>query len=268
MYIPQAIQALTTEQRRALLQWITQEGPFWHDVRNHSGSEWLEWNNEIVTDMAIGEAGWCCLNGIDRALVSITPSNWTFSPVPVVWMRDALNSERVEVCNYWQASTLEIALRAAPLPLATWRQVKEVAIARFTNLSFTNDSFEPLSGHPFVASAAQRMIVLLGILNRFRGCFNPDGGRTREGHEIYEEYFTGKKGNGGRGAIFSDSSDTEKADFRSELTFADPNGEGTPLFCPMHGKIQTPQMRIHFSWPIRSDQALYIVYVGPKITKR
>ena len=40
------------------------------------------------------------------------------------------------------------------------------------------------------------------------------------------------------------------------------------LFCPWHGKVQTPQLRVHFSYPIRANEPLYIVYVGPKLTKR
>jgi hypothetical protein len=32
--------------------------------------------------------------------------------------------------------------------------------------------------------------------------------------------------------------------------------------------LKTQQIRIHFSWPIRVDTPLYVVYVGPKITKR
>ena len=36
----------------------------------------------------------------------------------------------------------------------------------------------------------------------------------------------------------------------------------------MHGKVKTPQIRIHFSWPITASTPLYVVYVGYKITKK
>ena len=85
---------------------------------------------------------------------------------------------------------------------------------------------------------------------------------------VYRDFFTGKKGDGGRGAMFSDSSDTEKDDFASELRFRHPDRPDERLFCPWHGKVQTPQLRVHFSHPIRADVPLYVVYVGPKLTKR
>lgn len=69
MTMPQAVQALKVDERRALLQWLTQHGPFWEDARNHGPGDWLEWNSCVVTDTAVGEAGWCCLNGIERGLV-------------------------------------------------------------------------------------------------------------------------------------------------------------------------------------------------------
>ena len=51
------------------------------------------------------------------------------------------------------------------------------------------------------------------------------------------------------------------------MTFKHPTDASKTLFCPWHGKVQTPQLRVHFSWPVRADEPLYIVYVGPKITK-
>ncbi len=30
---------------------------------------------------------------------------------------------------------------------------------------------------------------------------------------------------------------------------------------------EKPRLRVPFSWPVRADELLYVVYVGPKITK-
>lgn len=79
---------------------------------------------------------------------------------------------------------------------------------------------------------------------------------------MFQLHFTGDK------AWFSDSSSTEKSDFRKELTFRHPMNAGEYLFCTWHGKVKTPQLRIHFSWPIRASDPLYVVYIGPKITKQ
>ena len=58
--MPQAIQALSRDKQRALMQWLTRLGPFWEDFRRHSGqSDLLEFRGDIVTDTAIGEAAYC-----------------------------------------------------------------------------------------------------------------------------------------------------------------------------------------------------------------
>jgi len=52
------------------------------------------------------------------------------------------------------------------------------------------------------------------------------------------------------------------------MTFRHPEKADETIFCPWYGKVGTPQLRVHFSWPVRADETLYVVYVGPKITKR
>ena len=150
----------------------------------------------------------------------------------------------------------------------SWGQLISVAIARCPNLTFSDTTFAPLDGLPFAYSAAQRLLFIFDTLNRFKSCFDADGTRTAEGHEIYQNFFTGKKGQGGRGALFSDSSEDEKHKYKKDMTFPHLNESNKTLFCPWHGKVQTPQLRVHFSWPVRADESLYIVYAGPKITKR
>jgi hypothetical protein len=263
----QAVQVFSLEERRALMQWLTQHGPFWDELRNHGPDDWIECNGRIVTDTAVGEAAWCCLNGIERGLVSLSPSVWQFSPVVVEWITENSGGMHIDVINHWDPGGIEAYLRTLPAPLRSWEELEALATKRCTNLVFAEDAFVPLTGFPFYLSAAQRILLLLDVLNRFVSCFDAEGQRTPEGHEIYREFFTGKKGDGGRGALFSDSSDGEKRIFKSELTFKHPTDNSRALFCPWHGKVQTPQLRIHFSWPIRSDEHLFIVYVGPKITK-
>lgn len=264
----QAVQALTPSERRALMQWLTQQGPFWEDVRNHGPDDWLECNGRIVTETAIGEAAWCCLNGIERSLVSFSPSDWLFSPVSVDWVLDTGGRSIVDVMNHWEPVAIEAFLQARPAPLASWDELESLATARCTQLTFATDAFAALIGHPFIPSTAQRLLFILDTLNRFKSCFDENGQRTREGHEIYQNFFTGKKGSGGRGSLFSDSSDEEKKYFEKEMTFKHPADADKTLFCPGHGKVQTPQFRVHFSWPVRADEPLYIVYVGPKLTKQ
>jgi hypothetical protein len=241
------------------MQWLTQHGPYWEDARLHGPDDYLEYDGKVVTDTAVGEAAYCCLSGIERQLLSLTPSSWEFSPIPVAWVRDS--AELVSVVNHWDYSALEVALQAAPAPLASWKHLAVVAETRCPDLTFSPDSFQSLQGHPFVEGAAHRLLILLETLQRFRNCFNEKGERTAEGQRLYQDHFTGDK------AWFSDSSDMEKKDFRKHLTFRSPQTQGESLFCPWHGKVKTPQLRIHFSWPVPAGAALHVVDVGPKITK-
>jgi len=264
----QATQALTRDQQRSLRSWITQNGPFWEDTRSHGADDFLELNGEIVTDTAVGEAAWCRFNGIERELVSLSPSNWLLTPLAVTWISNSNAKKITQVSNHWDPTTLEAILKLAPIPITSWKQLAVLTDARWPLLTFAADAFSFLDGHPFASSAAQRLLTILDVLNRFKSCFDDKGQRTGEGHEIYQDFFTGVKEGGGHGATFTDSSDGEKKKFKNELTFKHPEDANKNIFCPWHGKVQTPQLRIHFSWPARADEPLYIVYVGPKITKQ
>ncbi len=268
MSMQQAIQTFDRDQRLSVVQWFTKNGPFWEDARGHGPDDYLECNGAVVTDTAVGEAAWNCLNLIEHRLVSFIPSNWEISPVSVDYIADTNDKKSVDVLNYWDPATFETVLRAIPAPLFSWDQLELLSVAKCTQLSFAPDAFAPLVGHPFVSGAAQRLLFILDILNRFKSCFDTNGQRTSAGHEIYRNFFTGKKGDGGRGALFSDSSESEKIDFKEKMTFKHPANSSKTIFCPWHGKVQTPQLRVHFSYPIRADEPLFIVHIGPKLTMR
>lgn len=255
-----AIQTLSMDRRRAVMQWLSQLGPFWDDSQQHSSDDWLECNGEPVTDTAVAEAAYCLFHGIDRRLVSMKPSSWMSSPLSVEFESERVR--QVDVPNYWDVESVQAVLAAAPVPIRSWEDLSATARMRFPDLTFSPDSFASLQGHPFGRGPAERLLSRLTVLHDFKRCFDERGQRTPEGHSIYQKYFTGDKG------WFSDSSDTEKARFESDLTFRHPTKAGEYLFCTWHGKVNTPQLRIHFSWPIRADKPLYIVYVGPKLTKR
>ena len=258
----QAVGAMTRPARRAWLQWLTRQGPFWEDTRLHDGSDWLEVNGAIVTDSAVGEAAICVSRGLPRDLVSFEPSSWSVSPIAVSWIRDDGSTDAISVRNHWLTSSIDETLEAHPKPAASWEDLATRVTTQCSRLSFAEDAFTSLRGQPFAPGAAARIRILLNTLDRSKGCSAEDGSRTIEGHRIYQDHFTGDK------AWFSDSSDTEKRDFEDELTFKHPNEPSKALFCPLHGKVKTPQYRIHFSWPITANDPLYVVYVGPKLTKR
>ncbi len=259
----QAVGCMPKSEQRALMSWITKQGPHWEDDRLHRGDDYLESGGEVVTDSAIGEAAWCMLRGSRRELVSFDSSSWLMTPIPVRWQRDDGTCEDTSIPNHWTLDSVEEALDRHPSPVASWTDLATRSRERCGRLTFAADAFEPLRGHPFSPGVAARVRVLLNTLDRMKGCFAADCSRTPEGSRLYQDHFTGDK------AWFSDSSDSEKTSFTRQLTFKHPEDADATVFCPWHGKVKLPpQFRIHFSWPMTSKDPLYVVYVGPKITRR
>ncbi len=263
----QAVQSLQVDKQRAVMSWLNQQGPFWDDERAHGEDDYFCQGDdgEIVTDSAVGEAAFCRNQlGLDRRLVSFSPSNWEFSPLTVTWVRTDEPPEKIEVPNYWEVTAFEDAVRSAPAPLTSWNQLEAACRMRCPSLFFTDECFQGLVGIPFQTATCERIRAQLEILERLKGCFEESGHRTAEGHALQQLHFTGDK------AWFSDSSDSEKREFKKELTFQHPKISDETLFCTWHGKVRTHQMpiRIHFSWPIRAEEPLYMVHVGDKLTKR
>ena len=256
----EALQALPQSEKRSILQWLTRQGPFWEDAAEYDPDVWMWWADNIVTDTAVGEAAYCATVGVDRRLVSFTPSDWTFSPATVQIGPDA--ATEVMILNYWQMPQLNNALQAAEPPIASWARLDAVCRAKLRRLTFATDCFGYLNGQPFAPGAAARILIRLNVLDQLLGAVDPAGQRTAEGNRIYRNHFTGDK------AWFSDSSDSEKDEFRNELTFPHPEIAGRSLLCTWHGKVNHPPFRFHFAWPERPGAPLYVVYAGLKITRR
>jgi hypothetical protein len=259
--LPQAIQRIDKNKARVLMLWFGQTGPFWDDSRQHSDDEFFECNDHVVTDTAIGECAYLQLTSKSAQLASITPSAWDYSPLEVSWHRTDNDSISGTIINHVSAATLELELQRAEPPLESWDQLAQISQRRYNNLFFSDEAFMPLKGKPFVLSAAKSFLDLLDVLSRYKATHQPGGGRSPEGHELYQTFFTGKQ------AWFSDSTDREKVDFKNEMSFPHPEKSGKKIFAPFHGKVQTPQMRIHFSWPVSLESPLYVLYIGDKITK-
>ena len=260
----QAVGRLDPSAQRAVMRWMTRGGPFWDDLRRHDGGDWLECEGNIVTDTAVGEAAFREICGVDCGLASIKPSVWEISPVRVVWRREdeGLEDRKAVVGNWLDEEVLEEKLRNVPAPITSWDLLRVASGVRFERLIFSEDCFQPLAGVPFSRSAAERLLALLDALERLALAFSADGKRTAEGQRIYRDHFTGDC------AWFSGSSESEARNFRKEMTFPHPDAGDQTLFCPWHGKVRHMTLRIHFSWPIEAGKPVYVVYTGPKLTKR
>lgn len=251
---------------RVIMTWLANEGPFWDDEPLHSQDDYFDLKDDgtIVTETGLGEAAMSALKGLKRSLLSFDPSSWTHSPIEVDHVRNDSSRQTITLNNYWSLPELERHLQSTRPPLTSWSALVQWAREECPLLTLTPDVIRWLDGHPFIRGAAERFQVLLSTLDTLRGSFGEDGSLNERGKEILKNHFTGEK------AWFSDSSDGEKSAFRDELTFPNPGPNSTTptVFCPWHGKVKIEQMRVHFTYPIRHDRPVYIVYIGPKLTKR
>lgn len=256
--------------RRSIILWLQTQGPFWDDERAHGCDDWLsDPSGDVVTDTALAEAAFRRMHGADHHLVSFAPSDWMRTPLAVAWTRDDEADLLSDVPNHWAEETFEAALKAAPKPLESWNDVTATARARFNRLVFADDAFEPLHPCSFHPGAASALIERLDVLHRLTACFDANGKRSPEGQRIYNDHFADKGGGDGGGkSWFSPSSNDELNTFKSKLTFVHPDKPTETLICSWHGKVKIQQLRIHFHWPFTATDKCYVVYVGPKLTKR
>ena len=264
-----AIQGMDLDRVRTVMQWLDHSGPFWDEERHHGEDDWVESSDQLVTGTAVGEAAYRVWEGEACGLVSARPGSWDFSPVSVTLRPDgARDDEQLEIENWREPETLRRRFESLQPPVGSWAAVEASARRRYSALCVADQCFAPLRGVPFNRSAAERVLYLLRVLDRFAGAFDRDGERSVEGHRIYQQYFTGGTGRAERRASFSDSTDSEKREFRTKLTFPHPDAPGRTLFCPWHGKEHHLLLRLHFSWPIQAGKPVYVVYVGRKLTAR
>ena len=227
-------------------------------MRQHSPDDYLECGDEVVTDSAVGEAAFCTISGIDRQLVSFTPSSWHYSPVRVTLVADGRIA--TEVVNWSDTSKLSIALEGIEPPINTWGELEAVCLGRYQRLRFSRDAFRPLIGLPFSSTAAEYIKSRLHTLNEVMACRDETGNFTPAAKPTLDAHLT-------RGsAQFSDSSTEEKRDFESKLAFPHPEMPGETLHCTWHGKVKPLLIRLHFRWPVPPGEDLYVVYVGRKLT--
>ncbi len=260
----QAIRQLSRDEQRSVMSWLSSAGPFWDDLRRHGPDDYLECRGEVVTDSGVGEAAFRSLLAVECALVSFVPSNWDYAPVVVALRRggDEEDDLAATLSNWRTVPKAESGLAEAEAPMRTWVDVGATCLRRFTRLTFSDDAFASLSGVPFAKSSAERIVALLGVLDRKARAFDETGAPTEEANRIDSDYFSGEN------ALFTDSSPTEKRQLGDRLTFPHPTNRGESISCPWHGKERHLTLRLHFSWPIRHKKPVYVVYVGPKLTKR
>lgn len=247
------------EIKTRLLLWLDREGPFWDDERTHSDGEYFECNEDLVTDTGAAEAAFLQSESTSAWLFSVSPSKFLTNPLIVHWRGRAEGDLAIKVPNGWTRDHAEQCVADLERPLASWYDLLEWAKRECEHLRLSDDIAKQLPTQ-FIPNVAQRSKVLLGVLNQMI-CFSK-AGKQAAFNELRTKWMQGKR------ARFSPSSDSELDEFSEELTFLDQHNR-TRVLCSWHGKIQTPQYRIHFEWPLpKGAEKLFVAYIGPKITKR
>ncbi len=242
-----------------LLIWLDREGPFWDDERKHAEEEYFECSGEPVTDTGAAEAAYLQSEAVTSWLFSLIPSNFLIDPLPVNWLDREDGDLCLEIPNGWNLDHAQNCISALEKPFSSWAELLEWANRECDNLILSPmiQSQLPLQFYPYVA---QRSKVLLSILDQIIG--------FKKSNNVSEFEEIRKKWMHGDNARFTPSSDMELRDFNSELTFIHPLTKKR-IKCSWHGKIQTPQFRIHYEWPLPAGESrLFVAYIGPKITKK
>ncbi|KAA1258080.1 hypothetical protein LF1_05950 [Rubripirellula obstinata] len=263
-FMSKAVQGMRRDVKQIWMAWLTKGGPFWDEARQHSEDEWLEIDTkELVTDTAIGEAGFCCLHELPRELVSVDPSDWLRDPIEVIWKTSETTERRVSVPNYWSVEAIEQRLGAIQPTFKSWESLEEHLRTSCASVAFADD-FMRMKKFPYVKSVGEWISILVRVLDTLSVSIDDSGNRTDRGQEAYDTYFTG------HAPYFTDESTSNKSAYRDAMTFPHPTEAGLDLFCTWHGKVNSPSsfppVRIHFSWPIKKRGDLFIPYVGKKIT--
>ncbi len=246
---------------RLALEWSSSAGPFWDDERQPNDDDYFQYQDTDVTDQGLGEAARRILVGNEANTYSFELSGFATSPLAV---QHGLVEEPlgfIDVVNHWTIAQLEAALATCRV-INNWNDVQVEINRRFGQLIIAANVMDDLISTPFSKYLASRIFILLDVLNNLVIESDVNGQLSHAGIALRENYFVGEK------ALFTDESESNKVKFRYEMTFADPRDANQKIFCPFHGKIKSPQLRIHFEWPRpRGQREIKVVYIGPKITK-
>ena len=246
-----------------VLNWFDKSGPFWEEQRIPNKDDYFEYKTCDVTDQGLGEAARSIIAGIMAKVFSFRGNSIEFEQTPLL-VRQGLPEApiaTINIDNCWTIKQLIGVLRTAKI-YNSWQDVHCEINLRFSGLFFSDKVIDPLLSTPFSKQVTKRIFELLNVLNCLVTESDENGGLSASGKELLNDRFVGKK------AWFTDESPTKKIKFRQELTFSDPEDTKKKLFGTWHGKIKTPQIRIHFEWPRPKGQNnIKVVYIGPKITK-
>ena len=252
--------------KRLVLSWITKNGPFWDDERCYNPDDYFEFQTIDVTDQGLGEVARRCVAGMNAGTYSFTASRFDFEKSPLQ-VQQGLAEEPIgwlDIPNVWNIDGLKQEIENVRPEVQNWNETIDYVLHNYPGIVLSKKHIvAQLNPYPFSQYVATRIFELLRVLNTIVEETNDDGGLSDKGIQVLDNHFVGDK------AWFTDESPTNKNQYQKELKFPDPEAPENQLFCSWHGKIKTPQFRIHFEWSRPPGQKkIKVVYIGPKITKQ
>jgi hypothetical protein len=241
--------------------WIDRKGLFWDDNRCDNQDDYFEFNGIDVTDRGLGECARRMISGHEVGTFSLQ-GVYDNSPLAVQHglAEEVLGHYHVE--NVWTYDALLQQAEAATPKPTNWQAAVDALKVKYANLNFVDDIYQQLAPLPFSITVYGRLGELCRVLTEYLASRDVQGHHTAQTNELLTLHFTGEK------AWFTDESQTNKDKFKTALTFNNPQINGESCLYPFHGKIKTPQVRMHFQWPILAGRdSIDIVFIGPKITK-
>ena len=237
---------------------------YWESERSVVEDDYFEYKSKCVTDFSLGEAARKYTLGEDACIVSSDcKEEFCCDSIDIVHGFEGNIINELSIGNIHNLEVLSTHFSGNIPEPRKWPEFIEQIRDRYGNLIFHDNIIDALEKQPLDDKVIKGSGRLLGTLDKLVEETNEDNSFSPRGQEIYNKHFVGEK------AWFTAESETNKNDFKEKLTFTDPSDSSKSLFCHFHGKIKTPQYRIHFEWERPPGQRkIKVVYIGPKITKK
>ena len=208
-----------------------------------------EEKSKDITGSALAECAFRKIAGEDAGSISLEKSKFSWSPIKVVLSQ----SEEAIFDNDYTLHFLGQRLEGLLPPMSSWPVLME-RIEHLPNVTLEPYVKTRLITNPFSRNVAE------GIYSRAKELSEMTTATSLEQfNELFAKYATGTN------AKFSDSSTSEKRDFKDSLTFF---VDDEQRLCPYHGKVKIQQYRIHLVDRPAYERSARVVYIGPKLTKR
>lgn len=244
------LQHCNKNQIQQVMNWVNKSGNFLPDEQTFCSGDRFTHNGIDVSSSAIAECAYRCILRVSTFLTSLCDSDYNKSSL-LIDVISGGKTDCIEIINLFNKSDLLVHLQSIKAPITSWA----VLMDQITTLPSVNAMpyvIDQLESEPFAANIAEECYRRAKALSDMAQCSSIDCF-----NELYSKYCTGD-------SWFSDSSATEKIDFKSKLTFT---VHGSKKLCPYHGKIKIRQFRIHVDEVPAFKKIVNIVYIGQKLTK-